>query len=92
MEKQQVKPQMRQPGGNKQGRKLGQMRFLPCWKKCFENVSSSGGIEVGFQHFPLIFTSLNRSQSTSIRYINRAYFCGKGEHLRFTSVLFSAAA
>lgn len=66
MEKQQVEPQMRQPGGNKQGRKLGQMRFLPCWKKFFENASSSGGTKVGFQHFPSIFVSLNRSESVSI--------------------------
>lgn len=92
MEKQQVEPQMRQPGGNKQGRKLGQMRFLPSWKKCFENASSSRGIKVSFQHFPLIFTSLNRSESISIWYVYRAYFCGKGECLRFTSILFSAAA
>lgn len=35
MEKQQVEPQMRQPEGNKQNRKLGQMRFVPCWNKCF---------------------------------------------------------
>lgn len=86
MEKQQVEPQMRQPGGNEQGRKLGQMRFLPYWKKCFENASSTGGIKVDFQHFPLIFASLNGS--VSIWYICKAYLCGRGWQPRFASVIF----